>query len=73
MVPVERIELPTFGLQNRCSTAELNRLAFERLFMVVFSASSTARRGLHWRSHPGNRNEFEEREGDALALPRILP
>jgi hypothetical protein len=26
MVPVERIELPTFGLQNRCSTAELNRL-----------------------------------------------
>jgi hypothetical protein len=25
-VPVERIELPTFGLQNRCSTAELNRL-----------------------------------------------
>ena len=27
MVPVERIELPTFGLQNRCSTAELNRHA----------------------------------------------
>jgi hypothetical protein len=27
VVPVERIELPTFGLQNRCSTAELNRLA----------------------------------------------
>jgi hypothetical protein len=26
VVPVERIELPTFGLQNRCSTAELNRL-----------------------------------------------
>jgi hypothetical protein len=25
LVPVERIELPTFGLQNRCSTAELNR------------------------------------------------
>ena len=24
-MPVERIELPTFGLQNRCSTAELNR------------------------------------------------
>jgi hypothetical protein len=24
-VPVERIELPTFGLQNRCSTAELYR------------------------------------------------
>jgi hypothetical protein len=30
MVPVERIELPTFGLQNRCSTAELNRLAVAR-------------------------------------------
>jgi hypothetical protein len=27
LVPVERIELPTFGLQNRCSTAELNRQA----------------------------------------------
>jgi len=25
MVPAERIELPTFGLQNRCSTAELCR------------------------------------------------
>ena len=31
MVPVERIELPTFGLQNRCSTAELNR------HLVVFA------------------------------------
>jgi hypothetical protein len=28
LVPVERIELPTFGLQNRCSTAELNRQTF---------------------------------------------
>ena len=25
MVPAERIELPTNGLQNRCSTAELRR------------------------------------------------
>jgi hypothetical protein len=24
-VPVERIELPTFGLQNRCTTAVLHR------------------------------------------------
>ena len=31
VVPVERIELPPFGLQNRCSTAELNRQAFESL------------------------------------------
>jgi hypothetical protein len=31
VVPVERIELPTFGLQNRCSTAELNRRIEKRL------------------------------------------
>jgi hypothetical protein len=28
VVPVERIELPTFSLQNCCSTAELNRQTF---------------------------------------------
>jgi hypothetical protein len=33
MVPVERIELPTFGLQNRCSTAELNRHLFDFTFL----------------------------------------
>lgn len=27
MVPAERIELPTFGLQNRCTTAVLRRRA----------------------------------------------
>jgi hypothetical protein len=26
VVPAEGIEPPTFGLQNRCSTAELSRL-----------------------------------------------
>jgi hypothetical protein len=33
LVPGERIELPTNGLQNRCSTAELTRqaLIFRRL------------------------------------------
>jgi hypothetical protein len=31
LVPVERIELPTFGLQNRCSTAELNRQVSETI------------------------------------------
>ena len=31
LVPVEGIEPPTFGLQNRCSTAELNRLIELRL------------------------------------------
>src|SRR5579863_9837090 len=36
LVPVERIELPTFGLQNRCSTAELNRQTRdERSYLVV--------------------------------------
>jgi hypothetical protein len=29
LVPGERFELPTNGLQNRCSTAELTRLEFE--------------------------------------------
>ncbi len=32
MVPVEGIEPPTFGLQNRCSTAELNRQTREPRF-----------------------------------------
>ena len=32
MVPEEGIEPPTFGLQNRCSTAELSRpLATQRI------------------------------------------
>jgi hypothetical protein len=35
LVPVERIELPTFGLQNRCSTAELNRQLIENLLYRV--------------------------------------
>jgi hypothetical protein len=32
MVPGERIELPTNGLQNRCSTAELTRRRYNRAF-----------------------------------------
>ena len=32
MVPGERIELPTNGLQNRCSTAELTRLFCDSVF-----------------------------------------
>ena len=31
LVPAEGIEPPTFGLQNRCSTAELSRQAIGRL------------------------------------------
>ena len=30
MVPAERIELPTFGLQNRCTTAVLRRHGFPK-------------------------------------------
>jgi hypothetical protein len=39
VVPVERIELPTFGLQNRCSTAELNRQMreCEKILLVVIA------------------------------------
>ena len=42
LVPVERIELPTFGLQNRCSTAELNRQTMDEIV----------------RSHPGRSCRF---------------
>jgi hypothetical protein len=42
LVPVERIELPTFGLQNRCSTAELNRLkAIDRIGVGKIAADRT--------------------------------
>jgi hypothetical protein len=34
-VPVERIELPPFGLQNRCSTAELNRQISENTRLSI--------------------------------------
>jgi hypothetical protein len=42
MVPVERIELPTFGLQNHCSTSELNRLCLFRDFGYGFCVSRPA-------------------------------
>ena len=38
VVPGERIELPTNGLQNRCSTTELTRQAFEILMNFLFSS-----------------------------------
>jgi hypothetical protein len=47
-VPVERIELPTFGLQNRCSTAELNRLrAIDRIDVGNVAADRI------WMPHDG--------------------
>jgi hypothetical protein len=45
MVPVERNELPTFGLQNRCSTAELNR------HPVAFAGKNAA---AEWQPSPGH-------------------
>jgi hypothetical protein len=41
LVPVERIELPTFGLQNRCSTAELNRRIETRLYRRCAAAKES--------------------------------
>jgi hypothetical protein len=37
VVPGERFELPTNGLQNRCSTTELTRQASENLRNFLFS------------------------------------
>ena len=34
-MPAEGIEPPTFGLQNRCSTAELSRQAIEGFHKIV--------------------------------------
>jgi hypothetical protein len=41
LVPVERIELPTFGLQNRCSTAELNRQLSENTDKLTHTPKSS--------------------------------
>jgi hypothetical protein len=38
LVPGERIELPTNGLQNRCSTAELTRQRHNRDFPAARGA-----------------------------------
>jgi hypothetical protein len=40
-VPGERIELPTNGLQNRCSTAELTRLLSENAYVSEAFTSMT--------------------------------
>ena len=38
MVPAERFELPTFGLQNRCTTAVLCRRTKEALLIPIAAA-----------------------------------
>lgn len=43
MVPAERIELPTFGLQNRCTTAVLRRrrwLVGQKAADEIFSSAA---------------------------------
>jgi hypothetical protein len=44
LVPGERIELPTNGLQNRCSTAELTRLEFTAISLARLPQAALARR-----------------------------
>ena len=57
MVPVEGIEPPTFGLQNRCSTAELNRLFVSAVTatkdwqsIIVLMSARQGGAGLWWRN-----------------------
>jgi hypothetical protein len=46
LVPGERIELPTNGLQNRCSTAELTRLFNDLAFSGHQLGTENVRLGL---------------------------
>ena len=50
MVPAEGIEPPTFGLQNRCSTAELSRLT-KQLQSLIKSNLLTVTIGVHIGVH----------------------
>ena len=54
VVPVERLELPTFGLQNRCTTTVLHR----RLRTVFY----------HWAGALGKQC-FLKIRGDAFKFP----
>ncbi len=57
MVPDEGIEPPTFGLQNRCSTAELIRLSAAELAASQFRDKITV-------------NEIALAEMRGIAVPR---
>jgi hypothetical protein len=52
VVPAERIELPTNGLQNRCSTAELRR-QMKYLQCVTKVKPRPLRGGVHVGVHAG--------------------
>ena len=66
VVPVERIELPTFGLQNRCSTAELNR---RTMGAIVILESIDVHRSL---ADPATQNG-NWREARAVEYQTCLP
>ena len=67
-MPVERIELPTFGLQNRCSTAELNRQLvdarnpFYRVYLPLPGADGAGRRQISELSGEGYWHDAANRE-----------
>src|ERR1700676_1085241 len=68
MVPVERIELPTFGLQNHCSTAELNRQ-----IIVVFCLPPPISTGQARRQIPELPDEgYYYENPPRRACPRLL-
>src|SRR5579871_2866804 len=60
LVPVERIELPTFGLQNRCSTAELNR-------RIETRRDHACEAGNRWRTSRPSNSRVAGREPRFLA------
>jgi hypothetical protein len=73
LVPGERIELPTNGLQNRCSTAELTRhindLAIHLLIHGYFATTNRPQ-----RSSGECRFPFTvQKSGDTLWWLRVLP
>src|SRR5262245_17050508 len=65
-VPGERIELPTFGLQNRCSTAELTRrpIASARVRRQVLDPlpAHFHCRARRLRKHPYSRSQLRLRK-----------
>src|SRR5690348_2130155 len=66
MVPDEGIGPPTFGLQNRCSTAELIR----RLFATRLPRTDQARAAYREIRANSRRAQAEEKLGRALFWPR---
>ena len=75
MVPVERIELPTFGLQNRCSTAELNRQLIDawnryyRIWLPPPGADGAGRRQISELAREGYWHEISPQSRGQRAVP----